>query len=60
MPWTDARDPTTLALAMLGYACLLAALLLAVNLMLNRVTRDERHAERHRRQTARLKRKPDA
>jgi hypothetical protein len=60
VPWTDARDPATLALAILGYACLLAALLLAVNLLLNRLTREERNAERQRRQAAGLKRKPDA
>jgi hypothetical protein len=47
--WIDTRDPTTLAFAILAYACLLATLLVVINLLLNRLTRDERDAERRRR-----------
>jgi hypothetical protein len=58
--WIDTRDPATLAFAILGYACLLAALLVVVNLLLSRLTREERKAERQRRQAAAVKRNRDA
>jgi hypothetical protein len=58
--WIDTRDPTTLAFLILGYACLLATLLVVINLLLNRLTRDERDAERRRRQSAATNRHPDA
>ena len=58
--WIDTRDPTTLAFAILGYVCLLAALLVLINVLLSRLTREERDAERQRRQAAALKRNPDA
>jgi hypothetical protein len=58
--WIDTRNPTTLAFAILAYACLLALLLLVVNLLMSRLTREERDADRRRRQATSLKRKPDA
>lgn len=45
----DMSQGTTTAFYMLGYVCLLVAALVAVNLLVTRLTREEREAERTRR-----------